>query len=116
MVTHQPSHGRPKSEGGGAERRRWTRVDADLPITITHDGGQSEARVRDVSRAGVCFFLERPLAMMTSYDCAGADVGAEERVAPVHAARSATAMSAGVEGKRVGTRGSRSGRPALRRR
>jgi hypothetical protein len=38
----------------GAERRRWTRVDADLPITLETAKGPVHARMRDVSRAGVC--------------------------------------------------------------
>lgn len=47
------------------ERRRWTRVQVDLPVTVSLAGGKSEARVRDISRAGVCFFLDRPIPMMT---------------------------------------------------
>ena len=49
----------------GPERRRWERADADLPITISLAAGQCEARVRDVSRSGVCFFLDRPIPLMT---------------------------------------------------
>lgn len=50
---------------GGRERRRWTRTNADLPITLFLPSGRFQARVRDVSRAGVCFFLDRPLPLMT---------------------------------------------------
>ena len=49
----------------GPERRRWERADADLPITISLAAGKCEARVQDVSRSGVCFFLDRPIALMT---------------------------------------------------
>lgn len=49
----------------GSERRRWARADADLPITVALASGKSQARVRDISRAGVCFFLDRPIPLMT---------------------------------------------------
>jgi hypothetical protein len=53
-------------EGGkDAERRRYPRAIAEWPITIILEDGAHEARVRDVSRAGVCFFLDRALPMMT---------------------------------------------------
>lgn len=48
-----------------SERRRWSRARADWPITVAMDDGQHEARIRDVSRAGVCFFLDRPINEMT---------------------------------------------------
>jgi hypothetical protein len=48
-----------------SERRRWTRADADLAVTVNLAGGRSEARLRDISRAGVCFFLDRPIPLMT---------------------------------------------------
>jgi hypothetical protein len=56
---------RPSSERPGSERRRWARSDADLPVTVSLAGGRSEARLRDISRAGVCFFLDRPIPLMT---------------------------------------------------
>ena len=49
----------------GSERRRWTRAIADLPVTVALSGGRSEARLRDISRAGLCFFLDRPIPLMT---------------------------------------------------
>ena len=67
MVPRQPSPRRGASTSG-AERRRWTRAQSDLPITVTLADGASPARVRDVSRAGVCFFLDRPIPMMTVLD------------------------------------------------
>lgn len=50
----------------GRERRRWPRVKADWPISVDLPEGRYEARVRDLSRAGVCFFLDRPLKIMTT--------------------------------------------------
>jgi hypothetical protein len=61
--------GSPNSEpdrpARGAERRRYPRANAEWPITIVLEDGAHEARVRDVSRAGVCFFLDRGLPLMT---------------------------------------------------
>jgi hypothetical protein len=40
----------------------------DWPLSIRTSGAQSgvqKARVRDLSRAGVCFYLENPLPLMT---------------------------------------------------
>ncbi len=54
----------------GAERRRWTRVDADLPITLETAKGPVQARMRDVSRAGVCFYMDQPLPLMTVLEVA----------------------------------------------
>jgi hypothetical protein len=56
---------RPNGEKPGSERRRWARHEADLPVTVNLAGGRSEARLRDISRAGVCFFLDRPIPLMT---------------------------------------------------
>ena len=50
----------------GRERRRWPRAKADWPISVDLPEGRFEARVRDISRAGVCFFLDRPLKIMTT--------------------------------------------------
>lgn len=50
---------------GGAERRRHPRITTDLPVTIALPEGQHEARIRDLSRAGVCFFLDRRIPEMT---------------------------------------------------
>jgi hypothetical protein len=66
----KPSSSRRNAAASGAERRRWARAQSDLPITVTLAGGVSPARVRDVSRAGVCFFLDRPIPMMTVLDVA----------------------------------------------
>lgn len=54
-----------KKPKDGADRRRWTRANADLPITLFLAAGKCEARIRDLSRSGVCFFLDRPIPMMT---------------------------------------------------
>ncbi len=53
------------SEPSDAERRRWPRAQADWPMRLALADGEHEARVRDVSRAGVSFFLDRPLPLMT---------------------------------------------------
>ena len=50
----------------GAERRRHERARADWPITVVLDDGVHEAKIRDVSRGGVCFFLDRPVPEMTT--------------------------------------------------
>ena len=63
MPTRPPKP--PDSRATGSERRRWARSDADLPVTVSLSGGRSEARLRDISRAGVCFFLDRPIPLMT---------------------------------------------------
>lgn len=47
------------------ERRRWPRANADVAATVALEGATSEARVRDISRAGVCFYLDRPIPLMT---------------------------------------------------
>jgi hypothetical protein len=62
MASHPEASPHRKS---GAERRRWPRATCELPITLTVGGQRCEARLRDVSRAGVCFYLERPIAEMT---------------------------------------------------
>lgn len=50
----------------GRERRQWSRARAEWPITVLLDDGPHEARIRDVSRGGVCFFLDRPVREMTT--------------------------------------------------
>jgi hypothetical protein len=65
MPTQPSSPQGGKPERSGSERRRWARADAELPVTVNLSGGRSEARLRDISRAGVCFFLDRPIPLMT---------------------------------------------------
>jgi hypothetical protein len=36
-----------------------------MPNTRVGPDGSHDARIRDVSRAGVCFFLDRPIPLMT---------------------------------------------------
>ncbi|MCB9916503.1 MAG: PilZ domain-containing protein [Planctomycetes bacterium] len=55
----------PQAPKSGRERRRWPRAKADWPISLELPEGRFEARVRDVSQAGVCCFLDRPLDLMT---------------------------------------------------
>lgn len=50
----------------GSERRQWHRARAEWPITVALDDGVHEARIRDVSRGGICFFLDRPVKEMTA--------------------------------------------------
>jgi hypothetical protein len=61
----RPASSSPKPAAEGRERRRWSRAGADLPLSLRTSDGVREARVRDLSRAGVCFFLDRPLPLMT---------------------------------------------------
>lgn len=49
----------------GPDRRRHPRVPVDLPITISLADGDHEARLRDISCAGICFFLDRRIQEMT---------------------------------------------------
>lgn len=49
----------------GSERRRHPRVALDCPVTISLPDGELEARLRDLSPAGVCFFLDRRIPEMT---------------------------------------------------
>lgn len=55
----------PQAPASGRERRRWPRAKADWPISLDLPEGRYEARVRDISESGVCFFLDRPLGLMT---------------------------------------------------
>jgi hypothetical protein len=36
-----------------------------MPITLQTPRGAVQARMRDVSRAGVCFYMDQPLPLMT---------------------------------------------------
>ena len=49
----------------GRERRAHPRASCDGSITLQLDDGAHRARLRDVSRAGISFFLDRPLPEMT---------------------------------------------------
>jgi hypothetical protein len=49
----------------GKERRRNRRVGGDWPVSIALREGSYQARLRDVSSAGVCFFLDRKIPEMT---------------------------------------------------
>jgi hypothetical protein len=58
----------------GRERRAHPRAAADWPLEIALTSGPRpglvQARVRDVSRAGVSFYVDRPIAMMTMLELA----------------------------------------------
>ena len=49
----------------GRERRKYLRAGAEWPLEIALESGTHQARLRDVSRAGLCFFMEEPIPMMT---------------------------------------------------
>jgi len=49
----------------GRERRAHPRARYDGTIRIQLEDGEHRARLRDVSRSGICFFLDRPLTEMT---------------------------------------------------
>lgn len=49
----------------GPERRQHPRASCELPITLLIEGASHQAMLRDISRAGVCFYLERPIPPMT---------------------------------------------------
>ena len=49
----------------GRERRAHPRATCDWPLTIQLQDGAHPARLRDISRAGLCFFIDRPIPEMT---------------------------------------------------
>ena len=49
----------------GDERRHHPRASVDWPIAIALEGGVHEARLRDVSRSGVSFYIDRRVPEMT---------------------------------------------------
>ncbi len=64
-----PTQDRPQKKPlSGSERRRWLRAACDMPVTLNLGGTRCEARLRDISRAGVCFFLDRSIPLMTVLD------------------------------------------------
>lgn len=54
-----------RASWSGADRRRHPRTTADWPLVLQLEGQPVHARLRDVSRSGLCFFLDRPIAEMT---------------------------------------------------
>ena len=64
MTPGDPTPPRP-SKGQGDERRAHPRAAVDWPVTIALQDGEHEARLRDVSKAGVCFYLDRRVPEMT---------------------------------------------------
>jgi hypothetical protein len=62
MNSENPSQPTPS----GAERRRQPRRAAEWPVTLCLPEGYFDARLRDVSSAGACFHLDRPVAEMTA--------------------------------------------------
>jgi len=54
-----------KPTPSGRERRAHPRAACEGSLTLQLDDGAYRARLRDVSRAGICFYLDRPVAEMT---------------------------------------------------
>jgi len=52
-------------KASGRERRAHPRAACDCSITLQLEDGAHRARLRDVSRAGICFYLDRPIPEMT---------------------------------------------------
>lgn len=57
--------GMSRSTPSGRERRAHPRAEAPWPVDLLLADGPCKARLRDVSRSGVCFFVDRPIGMMT---------------------------------------------------
>jgi hypothetical protein len=74
----------PQRIPAGRERRAHPRAACGGSLTLQLDDGPRSARLRDVSRAGICFYLDRPLAEMTllavRMDLPGRQRGAPARV------------------------------------
>ncbi len=51
--------------GDGRERRRYPRAQIEGVVTLNLKSGVHHAKLRDISRSGVSFYLERPVPMMT---------------------------------------------------
>ena len=49
----------------GRNRRRHPRARGDWPVMVELPDGPHQARVRDISKGGVSFFLDRPIAEMS---------------------------------------------------
>ena len=71
-----PSSGSPS----GRNRRRHERARAEWPIRIHLTDGECEAKIRDISRGGLCFFLDRPIEEMTLLEVAFELPGAPQRI------------------------------------
>jgi hypothetical protein len=64
MAPESVSHRVPTPREGD-DRRHHPRVSVDWPLAIALDDGVHEARLRDVSRSGVSFYLDRRVPEMT---------------------------------------------------
>jgi hypothetical protein len=62
---NSPAKHRSEHVPAGRERRAHPRAVCDGSITIQLEGGGHRARLRDVSRAGICFYMDRALPEMT---------------------------------------------------
>ena len=61
-----------ESSPSASERRKHPRAAANWPLSIKltagPNAGEHSARVRDVSRAGICFYMEHPIPMLTALE------------------------------------------------
>ena len=64
MVAGDTTKGR-GMQPSGRERRKYPRAGAEWPLEIALTTGTHKARLRDVSRAGICFFMDEPIPTMT---------------------------------------------------
>ena len=82
MANESIPHRFPAPREGG-ERRNHPRAAVDWPVTIALEDGEHPARLRDVSRSGVCFYLDRRIPEMTllrlELDLPGVDDAGEPR-------------------------------------
>jgi hypothetical protein len=56
---------KPHAPHSSVERRKHPRATASLPISIGQPGGRLAARVRDISKSGVCFYSPQPFPEMS---------------------------------------------------
>ncbi|MCK6444875.1 MAG: PilZ domain-containing protein [Planctomycetes bacterium] len=54
-----------QSPQSGRERRRYPRAQIEGVVTLSLKDGTRSAKLRDISRAGVSFYLDRPVPLMT---------------------------------------------------
>jgi hypothetical protein len=64
---HRPKSSEPRPPG--RERRQHPRASGDCPLFVSLTSGKElgvkRARLRDVSRAGVSFYMDKPIAVMS---------------------------------------------------
>lgn len=68
----------------GADRREHPRAPADWRLTLRLADGEVNARLRDVSKNGLCFFVDRPLPELTQLQI-DVELPTDDGPKPVHA-------------------------------